>query len=107
MIGRPSPTADRIAGAGTAPYPAADSRFIVRPARPGDLAGLVEVEGEAFPEQWPTTRFEREIRRTDALYLVAASEQPASQPESRDEPESPEFPGSTRSVQRQPPLMKL
>ncbi|MBI4219744.1 MAG: ribosomal protein S18-alanine N-acetyltransferase [Chloroflexi bacterium] len=93
--------------ASAAPYPAADSRFVVRSAQPGDIAGLSEVEREAFPEQWPPTRFEREIKRSDALYLMATAEQPAQPPETRDEPEHPEFPGSTRSVQRHPPLLKL
>jgi ribosomal-protein-alanine N-acetyltransferase len=58
---------------------AANGRFVVRPASIGDIQQLVTVEREAFPEQWPPTRFAGEIRKTDALYLVAVA--PAAQPD--------------------------
>jgi ribosomal-protein-alanine N-acetyltransferase len=52
---------------------AANGRFIVRPAGPEDIASLEQLERDAFPEQWPPTRFASEIRKTDALYLIAAT----------------------------------
>src|SRR3989304_5197329 len=50
---------------------ASNSRFLVRPASAADIPSLEQVERDAFPEQWPPTKFASEIRKTDALYLIA------------------------------------
>lgn len=52
---------------------AADGRFTVRPASPYDVPAMEQVEREAFPEQWPPTRFGSEVRKPGSLYLIAAS----------------------------------
>lgn len=51
----------------------ADGRFYVRPAGANDIPSLEQVEREAFPEQWPPTRFANEFRKAEALYLIATT----------------------------------
>ncbi len=50
--------------------------FYVRPAEHRDAAVLSTVEREAFPTQWPPTRFSREITRRRTSYLAAARKLP-------------------------------
>ncbi|MCH7739466.1 MAG: ribosomal protein S18-alanine N-acetyltransferase [Chloroflexi bacterium] len=52
--------------------------FYVRPVEHRDAAMLSTVEREAFPSQWPPTRFSREIARRRTSYLAAARELPNS-----------------------------
>jgi ribosomal-protein-alanine N-acetyltransferase len=80
---------------------AANGRFLVRPAFGGDIQQLATVELEAFPEQWPPTRFASEIRKTDALYLVAVA--PAAEVETPTNAATPAprpAPGGLRSLLR-------
>lgn len=42
----------------------------LRAAQVGDTPALSEIEREAFPTQWPPTRFRRELERTRSSYLV-------------------------------------
>jgi ribosomal-protein-alanine N-acetyltransferase len=58
---------------------AADGRFFVHPAGADDIPSLEQVEREAFPEQWPPSRFANEIRKPEALYLIATSPGPSVQ----------------------------
>jgi ribosomal-protein-alanine N-acetyltransferase len=46
-------------------------RYALRPARREDVPGLRQVEREAFPEQWPPTRFPAQFGKPHSLYLVA------------------------------------
>jgi ribosomal-protein-alanine N-acetyltransferase len=80
LRGSPSLAVDAIAEA-------ANGRFVVRPASAGDIQQLATVEREAFPEQWPPTRFASEIRKPDALYLVAVA--PAAPPDASEVPPGP------------------
>ena len=57
--------------------------FYVRPVEYRDAAMLSTVEREAFPSQWPPTRFSREIARRRTSYLAAARELPNSLDSSR------------------------
>jgi len=43
----------------------------MRPAREEDVPGMRQAEREAFPEQWPPTRFSRELGKPHTVYLVA------------------------------------
>ncbi len=52
--------------------------FYVRPAEHRDAAVLSTVEREAFPTQWPPTRFSREVTRRRTSYLAAARGLPIS-----------------------------
>ena len=52
--------------------------FYIRPAEHRDAAGLSAVEREAFPTQWPPTRFSREVTRRRTSYLAVARELPVS-----------------------------
>ncbi len=52
--------------------------FYIRPADHRDAAVLSAVEREAFPTQWPPTRFSREVTRRRTSYLAAARELPVS-----------------------------
>ncbi len=52
--------------------------FYIRPAEHRDAAVLSAVEREAFPTQWPPTRFSREVTRRRTSYLAAARELPVS-----------------------------
>ena len=62
----------RAAKAGeTSDFMPAGSAFRLRAATLDDIPELLQVEREAFPTQWPPTRFERELRKPHALCLVA------------------------------------
>ena len=67
---------------GTLRFPVARAveaeEFYVRPAEHRDAAALSAVEREAFPMQWPPTRFSREVTRRRTSYLAAARELPIS-----------------------------
>lgn len=60
-------------------FPAArEEAFYVRRAEHRDASVLTTVEREAFPTQWPPTRFTREVSRHRTSYLVAACELPVA-----------------------------
>ncbi len=48
--------------------------FRTRAAEEGDASILSVIERDAFPSQWPPTRFIKEISRRRAVYIVAARE---------------------------------
>jgi ribosomal-protein-alanine N-acetyltransferase len=68
--------------------------FYVRPAEHRDAAVLSAVEREAFPAQWPPTRFSREFARQRTSYLAAARELPVR----TDTGWGPATPRSTRKA---------
>ena len=45
--------------------------YTLRPACLEDVPGLSQAEREAFPEQWPPTRFAAELSKSHTFYLVA------------------------------------
>lgn len=88
-------------GAETDAAIAADGRFLVRPAGMEDIPSLEQVEREAFPEQWPPTRFGNEIRKSEAIYLIAATPGMAVQ----ETPGAKGVPATQQPTQQRRPLL--
>lgn len=52
--------------------------FRIRRAGARDCAALREIERDAFPTQWPPTRFQKELTRPHVTYLAAVHDEPLS-----------------------------
>jgi len=46
-------------------------RYAIRPMTPADLQQVTNIEQDAFPEIWPSTKFDKELRNHLSRYLVA------------------------------------
>ncbi len=71
--------------------PARVRPFVVRPMEERHLRQVSEVEKDAFPTQFPSTSFRRELRNKTAQYLVAARSDVHGRP-SPDLPPLPDYP---------------
>lgn len=63
-----------------------EEEFYARPAEHRDAPVLSAVERDAFPTQWPPTRFSRELSRRRTSYLAAARELPIARDPVRQPP---------------------
>lgn len=50
-------------------------RYAIRPMTPADLQQVIDIEKDAFPEIWPSTKFDKELRNHLSRYLVAIDTQ--------------------------------
>jgi ribosomal-protein-alanine N-acetyltransferase len=58
-------------------------RQLVRPMQMSDIAQVMEVEQQSFPNMWPATAFKRELEHNRLARYLAAVERQAESPEGR------------------------
>jgi len=56
------------------PESTSSSDFSVRPAAMSDVSEMETIERQAFPTLFPSTRFRRELQRSNTLYLLSVRE---------------------------------
>ena len=74
-------------------YSATESmRYAIRPMTLADLKQVTDIEQDAFPEIWPSTKFDKELRNHLSRYLVAVDTEATVNAPNKDEQIEPNQP---------------